>query len=154
VTATEVVGSAVLDEVVGSAVVDGCGAVIGDEVAVVVRHGVGRRRAGRRSVAHAPICAALGDDRPDDGRRHLLAARPIAESLGHAQLLAWDRAGIAMVDAMSGHFITAAAGLLDADMHAGVTGDPNITATVLAFRAQIAVQFGDAGRGSSRSTSS
>ncbi len=149
-TATEVVGSAVLDEVVGSAVVDGCGAVIGDEVAAVVRHGVGRRR----SVAHAPICAALGDDRPDDGRRHLLAARPIAESLGHAQLLAWDRAGIAMVDAMSGHFITAAAGLLDADMHAGVTGDPNITATVLAFRAQIAVQFGDAGRGPSRSTRS
>ncbi len=89
--------------------------------------------------------AALCDDRPDDGRRHLLAARPIAESLGHAQLLAWDRAGLAMADALSGRFAKAAAGLLDADAHASVTGDPNITATILAFRAQTAVQLDDAG---------
>ncbi len=87
---------------------------------------------------------ALGDGRPDDGRRHLLECRPIAESLGHAQLLAWDRAGLALVDAMSGRFITAAAGLVDASVHAAVTGDPNITATVLAFRAENAIQLGEA----------
>ena len=97
----------------------------------------------RADAAQIAGFAALGDGRPDDARLHLLTGRPIAESLGHAQLLAWDRAGIALVDAMSGHFITAAAGLLDADVHAAVTGDPNITATVLALRAQIAVQLGD-----------
>jgi predicted ATPase/DNA-binding CsgD family transcriptional regulator len=105
--------------------------------------------------AHDPWCradaaqiagfTALGDGRPDDARRHLLAGRPIAESLGHHQLLAWDRAGLALVDARSGRFVIAAAGLLDAEIHATVTGDPNITASVLAFRAQIAVQLGDAG---------
>ncbi len=98
----------------------------------------------RADAAQIAGFVAIGDGRPDDARRHLLDGRPIAESLGHAQLLAWDRAGIAMVDAMSGRFSTAVAGLHDADAHAGVTGDPNITATILAFRAQIAVELGDA----------
>lgn len=87
--------------------------------------------------------AALTDGRPEDARRHLLAARPITESLAHPQLLAWDRAGTAAVDALSGRFAGAADGLRHAAIHASATGDPNITATVLAFRARVAIQLGD-----------
>ncbi len=87
--------------------------------------------------------AALTAGRPGDARRYLLAARPTTESLAHPQLLAWDRAGLAAVDAMSGQFAGAADGLREAAVHASATGDPNITATVLALRARVAIQLGD-----------
>lgn len=88
--------------------------------------------------------AALARGRPDLARAHLLRARPIAERLGHAQLLAWDRAGLALVDASSGHFRRAAAGLVEALRHADATGDPNITASVTAFQCRVGTQLDEA----------
>ena len=71
----------------------------------------------------AAVLSSVG--RPDEARVHLLRARPIAERLGHPQLLAWDHAGVSLVDAASGHFRRAAAGLVEALVHADRTGDPN-----------------------------
>ena len=88
--------------------------------------------------------ASLSRGRPDEARVHLLRARPIAERLGHPQLLAWDHAGVSLVDAASGHFRRAAAGLVEALVHADRTGDPNITGSVIAFHCHVSVFLGDA----------
>jgi predicted ATPase/DNA-binding CsgD family transcriptional regulator len=78
-----------------------------------------------------------------EAERRLDRAQPIAERLDHPFLLAWDRIGAGFLGVLRGAPAIAGPILLDAQVQADRTGDPNLSLNVLAARAAAADLIGD-----------